>query len=63
MLADTLKKMGEKTTHSSHWNREAAQRSYGWPIPRSVQGQGGQSLEQLLKGVPANGRGVKLDDP
>ena len=37
-----------------------AQRSCGWPLPGSVQGQAGRGFEQpgLLEGVPAHGREV-----
>jgi len=39
---------------------QAAQRSCGCPLPRSVQGQVGWGFEQpgLVKGVPAHGRRV-----
>jgi len=41
-----------------HWQR-AAQRSGGWPLPGSVQGQVGRSSEQpgLAEDVPAHGGG------
>jgi len=40
------------------------QRSYGCPLPGSVQGQVGRGFEQrgLVAGVPAHGRGLELDD-
>ena len=44
---------------------QGAQRSCGCPIAGSVQGQvGHRGLEQaaLVKGVPARGRGVELDE-
>jgi len=43
---------------------QVAQRSCGCPLPGSVQGQAGQGFEQpgLVEGVPAHGRGVRLDD-
>jgi len=39
---------------------QVAQRSCGYPLPGSVQGQVGQGFEQpgLVQGVPAHGRGV-----
>jgi len=46
-----------------HW-KQVAQRSWGCPLPRSVQGQAGWSSEQpgLVEDVPAHGRGLELDD-
>jgi len=43
---------------------QVAQRSCGCPIPGSVQGQAGWSFEQpsLVEAVPANGRGLEVDD-
>ena len=43
---------------------QVAQRSCGCPLPGSVQGQAGWGFEQpgLGEGVPAHGRGVRLDD-
>ena len=39
---------------------QASQRSCGYPLPGSVQGQDGQGFEQpgLVEGVPAHGRGL-----
>ena len=43
---------------------QVAQRSCGCPITGSVQGQVGPGFEQpdLVKDVPAHGRGLGLDD-
>jgi len=42
---------------------QVAQRSYGCPLPGSVQGQIGWSFEELdlVKDIPAYGSGVGLD--
>ena len=39
---------------------QAAQRSWGWPLPGRVQGQAGQDFKHpgLVEGVPVQGRGV-----
>ena len=43
---------------------QIAQRSWGCPIPRNIQGQVGWSSEQPdpVEDVPAHGKGVGLDD-
>lgn len=44
--------------------QQAAHRTCGCPIPGNIQAQAGLSSEQpdLIKNVPAHGRGVGLDD-
>lgn len=43
---------------------QAVLRGSGWAIPANIQGQGGWSLEQpdLVQDVPADWRGVALND-